>query len=128
MSNSPAESGQLDKAQLYGNYQASEQWRDALNKRATHKALDMALQDDVNITTTTTHNHPSKSSCNYPAYLALVMSLATAGGLALFLHAVSQRLASGDTDVSPSLPEAVEYRVIFEGEDGVKVEQVDRGS
>jgi capsular polysaccharide biosynthesis protein len=125
MSNSPEESGQIDKSQLYGNYQSSEKWRDDLNRRATHKALDMALQDDVNITTSTTHHHASKSSSNYPGYLALVMSLATAVGLALFFHAVSQRLASDDTDVSPTLPEAVEYRVIFEGEDGVKVQQVD---
>lgn len=44
----------INKDALYGTYLAQEKWKNSLNKKMTHKALDIPLDDDVNITQTKT--------------------------------------------------------------------------
>lgn len=51
----------IDRNALYGDFQASavnrSVWRDNLAKRAAHKALNIPLEDDVNIDASVTNNH-----------------------------------------------------------------------
>lgn len=40
---------EIDKEQLYGEYMARERWRDKLQRKASHKALDILDSDGTNI-------------------------------------------------------------------------------
>ncbi len=40
----------VDKSQLYGEYQRRQQWQEDLAKKGAHKALDIPLDDEMNIT------------------------------------------------------------------------------
>ncbi len=38
---------EVDKDQLYGQYERRQKWREGLAKKASHKALDIPLDDDM---------------------------------------------------------------------------------
>ena len=48
-----SETTDVDKDALFGRYQNDEDWRTKLNKRLRHKALDIPMDDDVNVKNTT---------------------------------------------------------------------------
>ena len=118
----------LSKRELYGTFMESRERRERLADMATRKALDLPLDDDVNITNTTTHN-------GLPwAQLALLVGGTLAGGtgLGLALPALLGSLERGapPPEIRPANPspqfsqtaEPQEYRVTFWAEDGKPID------
>ena len=48
-------SDEIDAKQLYGRYQDKEDWQNNLHKKTVHKALNIPMDDDVKVDTTTTN-------------------------------------------------------------------------
>lgn len=46
----------IDTNALYGRYQEKEDWRNNLHKKTVHKALNIPMDDDVQVTNTTTNS------------------------------------------------------------------------
>ncbi len=49
MTESKASSPEIDKDQLYGEFQREQQWRGKLTRKLAHKAVDIPEDDPVNI-------------------------------------------------------------------------------
>ena len=118
----------IDKHQLYGAFLQSHERQQRLSDLATRKALDLPLDDDVNITQTTTNHAPSLASL-----LVLAGGLLAGGtGIGIGLPTILEALSSADPSPVPAIEQqaavpapASEYRVTFYAEDGRPIE-VDR--
>ena len=118
----------IDKHQLYGAFLQSHERQQRLSDLATRKALDLPLDDDVNITQTTTNHAPSLASL-----LVLAGGLLAGGtGIGIGLPAMVAALSSAAPPPIPAIEQqaaapapASEYRVTFYAEDGRPIE-VDR--
>lgn len=118
----------IDKQQLYGQFLQSHQRQQRLSEMATRKALDLPLDDDVNITQTTTNHGP-----NFASLLVLAGGL-LAGGTGLGVGLSSLWTTPPTAPASSHAPEphqqaaaagSAEYRVTFYAEDGKPID-VDR--
>ena len=67
--NSPPEQP-LDKGFLYGEFFKPLRWRQRLNEKLAHKALDIPMDDDEMQVTTTTNNNNIKSGWGWREMLA----------------------------------------------------------
>lgn len=123
----------IDKQQLYGAFTKSHQRQQRLSEMATRKALDLPLDDDVNITQTTTNHGP-----NLVSLLVLAGGLLAGGtGIGLGLPALWNEPATAAMDPPKASepppktvaldPESTEFRVTFYAEDGrpIDVNQVE---
>jgi len=115
----------IDKQQLYGHFQQSHDRRERLADTITRKALDIPMDDDVNITTT---NHGSSP---FVTALAVVGMLATGGTFAIGTAAMMGVLSptksvpnSPAKQAAAQVPAPNNYRVTFWNEEGDQM-QVD---
>jgi len=120
----------LDKEALYGQFLASFQRREKLADLATRKALNLPVEDDVNITTT--HNGIGWRHL-VGIVLMLLLSGTLGGGLTALLgslgHNASGSLpaaaapgnsAPAGAATAPAQPQ--QFKVTFYGEDGQPIE------
>lgn len=106
----------IDKNELYALFQHSFDRRERLADLATRKALDLPVEDEVNITNTTTHHGPSPL-----AMLAVsALMLLGGGGIALSAAGLAGWFQSpGGAAVQPSGPH--EFRISFWTEEGSEI-------
>jgi hypothetical protein len=110
----------IDKSQLYATFEKSHERQQKLTDMATRKALDLPLEDDVQITTNTTHHGISWLG----AALLSATLLAGGGGAALGLMSLFGALCPS----VPSTPGAhhpispQEFKITFWAEDGKPIE------
>ena len=95
----------LNKDALYGKYQATEDWKARLHRRAAHKALDIG-DDDMNISPKTTINGLGWKEM-------LVMALV---GLAFYFGSQSPVATQQQSPIDS------EYEVRFYDKDGNPIE------
>jgi hypothetical protein len=104
--------GTPDKNQLYGRYQKDEDWRTKLNKKLRHKALDIPMDDDVQVKNTTTTN----SGLGWKELAALGAILIGGGGL-YQLGSYKAQQATPPAVVAPVNGES-NYEIRFYDKDG----------
>lgn len=114
----------LNKEALYGNFLKSYDRRERLADLATRKALDLPVEDEVNINTTT-----NNQGSHWLTTLLMAGSLLLGGGgLTAGLGTALGWFAQGPTAAPRSAsapPSAQEYRVEFFTEEGkpIKVQK-----
>ncbi len=87
----------LDKDQLYGLFHRSAESRSRLHDMATRKALDLPMDDEVNVTTNTTHNGPSLWGLAGVMAATLLTGAAVGAGAFLFSRSpIESRPRAGD--------------------------------
>lgn len=106
----------IDKNALYATFHASNQRREKLADLATRKALDLPVEDDMQITTNTTYQGLGRCGS---LLLALAM-LAAGGGGALGIAGALGLLHRGH-EAAPATFEPQEFEVTFFAEDGKPV-------
>ncbi len=115
----------IDKHQLYGRFVKSWERREKLADLATRKALDLPMDDEMNITTT------NRGVGLLPAAVVSAALLLAGGGMTLGLVKLLDRPqpaqvpASGSHVAAP--PPSQEFKVTFWAEDGtpLKVDEQD---
>jgi hypothetical protein len=120
----------IDKTKLYATFEKSHQRQQRLADMATRKALDLPLEDDVQITTNTT-NH----GISWVGAVVLAATLLAGGGGTMFGVAgmLGALRAPQPAPRGPSTPLAAprEFKVTFWAEDGAPIEvqgaEVQRG-
>lgn len=114
----------IDKEKLYGKFQAGEDDRRARDKklfnRAVHKALDIAVEDDVNITSTHT-----KTGIGTWGVVGIALSAALPAliGACVACYVLMKHPApSGPQSQAPpfTVPDS-EYDVLFYDKDGNQI-------
>lgn len=107
----------IDKSQLYATFNKSHERREKLADMATRKALDLPVEDDMQITTNTTYQGLGRCGS---LLLALAM-LASGSGAALGIAGLLGLLNPARQAASPQQPatfEPQEFEVTFFAEDG----------
>ena len=112
----------IDKDQLYGAFNKSHQRREKLADLATRKALDLPVEDDMQITTNTTYQGLGRCGS---LLLALAM-LASGGGGALGIAGLLGMLQPTREAPRPTFAPQ-EFEVTFFAEDGSPIEVNDKG-
>ena len=111
----------IDKDQLYATFNQSNQRREKLTDLATRKALDLPVEDEMQITTNTTYQGLGRCGS---LLLALAM-LASGGGGALGIAGLLGLLTPARQAAAPQQPatfEPQEFEVTFFAEDGKSIE------
>ncbi len=109
----------INKNELYATFHKSSERREKLADLATRKALDLPVEDDMQITTNTTYQGLGRCGS---LLLALAM-LASGGGGALGIAGVLGLLnAATPAREAPATFEPQEFEVTFFAEDGAPIE------
>lgn len=111
----------IDKSQLHPMFEKSLRRSERLSDLATRKALDLPLDDDMQIITNNT-----RQGFGLIGTLLLSAAMLT-GGAASGFALMSALSPNGDMNpqVSSSLPEAQEFKVTFWTDDGEHLEVSD---
>jgi hypothetical protein len=112
----------IDKDQLYATFNHSSQRREKLADLATRKALDLPVEDDMQITTNTTYQGLGRCGS---LLLALAM-LASGGGGALGIAGLLGWLQPARDNSTPTFAPQ-EFEVTFFAEDGAPIAVNDKG-
>ncbi len=108
----------IDTNQLYGRYEDKENWQNKLHKKTIHKALNIPMDDDVNVTNTSSSGFGWKE-------LAVLAALGL-GGAAIYKTGGPQLIqntmpnAPANQQVSPA-DQQQKFDVYFYDKDGNQI-------
>lgn len=102
-----------DKQHLYGRYQKSEDWRQQLQKKLTHKSLDIPVDDDV-------HVDNSRKGMTWKELAVISGTLLGMGSLYAYMNKPPQ--APTAPPAQPAGPVDSEYQIRFFDKDGNLIE------
>ena len=113
----------IDKDQLYDRFHKSWERRERLADLATRKALDLPAEDDVRITTNTTHQGSSLLATSLVSMALLLAGGAAALGLTYFKSSPAQPPSTTTIPPSPQ-----QFKVSFWGEDDKEIQVEKNGA
>lgn len=112
---------EINGAQLYGRYQDKEDWKNNLHKKTVHKALNIPMDDDVQVTNTT------QNSQGFGWKELAVLAALGLGGAAIYKTSGPQLIqqtqppaAASTTPPDISVPDTA-YDVLFYDKDGNQI-------
>lgn len=105
-----------DKQHLYGRYQKSEDWRQQLQKKLTHKSLDIPEDDDVYVDN-------SNKGMGWKELAVISGTLLGAGALYAYSNSTPQTPPTAVAPpAQPAGPVDSEYQIRFFDKDGNLIE------
>lgn len=103
--------------ETYGFWAQREGWKDKLQKKATHKALNIPEIDDMNITTTTNNTSSGVGALGL-ALASGIPTLGVAGLAAAMLTGLFDKAPQPATPNPAAVKDTIDVEVIFYDEDG----------